>query len=461
MEFLDSTIVVTALPSMAQSLGENPLHLNLAISSYLLAIAVCIPLGGWLADRFGARTVFVGAIMVFTLGSVACGAADSLGQLIVARLLQGCGAAMMSPVGRLIVIRNVPRSELVEAMSYLAVPAMIGPILGPPVGGLIATYTSWRWIFFINVPVGLIGIIAVLKYIDDVREERCPPFDLRGFLVLALALVGIMSGLTTVGRGLLPPALVAALFVAGGVGTGLYLLHARRSSRQILNLGVLRNQIFAIAVFGTSPYRIAVGAVPFLLPLMLQIGFGDTPLQSGLMTFLTTLGAFAMKFTVSPIVRLFGFRRVLIVESVINAAFLAVYALFTPATPWIIMAAVLLFSGFFRSLQFSASVAFAFAEIPLEQTSHATTLLAVERYISSSIGVAVGALSLHLTLGVRGPDAVLQAGDFAPAYLVIALLTLLPTMFYAWLPANAGDEMRGRAVANRASQPEATGAPRG
>jgi EmrB/QacA subfamily drug resistance transporter len=446
MENLDSTVIATALPAIARSLHEDPLRLNLAITSYLLSLAVFIPLSGWVADRYGARSVFRAAIVVFTLGSACCGLAESLPQLVAARIFQGIGGAMMVPVGRLVMLRTVPKSELVRAMSYLTVPALIGPVLGPPLGGFIVTYSSWRWIFYINLPIGLLGIALASVFIENVKEAGKWPLDLRGFLLSGVGLAGLMFGFETAGRGVLPMPLVAALLTAGALGTTAYVLHSRIHSHPIIDLKLLRIPTFAAAVTGGSLFRIGIGALPFLLPLMLQLGFGLSPFASGLLTFTSAAGAMTMKITAAPIIRTFGFRRVLLGNAVISSLFVASYAFFAPSTPhWLIVLA-LLSGGFFRSLQFTSTNTLIFADVPPPLMSRATSFQSMAQQLSVSIGVGIGALLLHVTLLVQGRTE-LAAGDFAGAFLVVALISLSSIFFYLPLAREAGAEVSGHHAA--------------
>ena len=354
MQMLDSTIIATALPSMAQSLGEEPTRLNLAITSYLLSLAVFIPISGWVADRYGARSVFAAAIAVFTASSVLCGAANSLGFLVAARLAQGVGGAMMVPVGRLVMLRTVPKAELMRAMSFLTTPAVFGSVLGAPVGGFIVTAASWRWIFFINVPVGVLGIALVLLMVPNVRESVVPPLDWRGFLLSGVGLAALVFGFETVGRGTMPGWAVAAAGGGGALCWWLYLLHARRTPHPILDLKLLRLQTFAAATFGGGLCRLGFGAIPFLMAMLLQVGFGLSALAAGLLTFASAAGALLNKPAIRHIVRWFGFRNVLIGTATFNGLFLCGYALFRPATPHAVILAVLLVGGFFRSLLFTS-----------------------------------------------------------------------------------------------------------
>jgi EmrB/QacA subfamily drug resistance transporter len=446
MENLDSTVIATALPSIAQSFGEDPLRLNLAITSYLLSLAVFIPLSGWVADRYGARSVFRAAIVTFTLGSACCGLANSLPELVAARILQGVGGAMMVPVGRLVMLRTVPKSELVRAMSYLTVPALIGPVLGPPLGGFIVTYGSWRWIFYINLPIGVLGICLATLFIENIKEPGDWPLDLRGFVLAGLGLAGLMFGFETAGRGVLPGSTVAALLVAGVLCIALYVLHARVRTYPIIDLKLLRIPTFAAAIIGGSLFRIGIGALPFLLPLMLQLGFGLSPLASGLLTFTSAAGAMTMKMAAAPIIRALGFRKVLLGNAALSSLFALSYSLFTPSTPhWLIVLA-LLAGGFFRSLQFTSTNTLVFADVPLSMMSRATSFQSMVQQLSVSIGVGIGALLLHVTLLFQGKTA-LGPGDFAMTLVAVALISLSSIFFYLPLAREAGAEVSGHRVA--------------
>jgi EmrB/QacA subfamily drug resistance transporter len=444
MENLDSTAIATALPAISASLGESPLHLSLAISAYLFSLAVFIPISGWVADRYGARKVFRLAIVTFVLGSILCSFATSALWLVLARVLQGLGGAMMVPVGRLIMLRAVPKSELVRAMAWLTMPALIGPMLGPPLGGFITTYLSWRWIFWINVPIGLLGLLLVTRFIPDVHEERPPPLDLRGFALSALGLVGLVFAFETIGRDLLPESATLLLLAAGMLGVWLYVRHARRSPHPLLDLALLRVPTFRTSIAGGFLFRIGIGATPFLLPLMFQAGFGLSAFSSGMLTFAAAAGAMAMKMTAAPVLRLFGFKRVLIGNAVLSACFLAAIGLFGPDTPHLLILGVLLVGGFFRSLQFTSINTLGYADIERERMSRATSFASMMQQLSLSVGVGTGALLLHLSVAMRGGEH-LVAADFAPAFFAVALVAALSALVYLPLPPDAGAEVSGRA----------------
>ena len=363
MENMDGTVISTSLPAIALDLHQDPIVLKLALTSYLLTLAVFIPASGWVADRFGARTVFCSAIVIFTVGSILCGASTSLPTLIAARVFQGLGGAMMVPVGRLVLLRSVPKSDLVSAMAYLTVPALIGPVAGPPLGGFITTYFHWRWIFWINVPIGVLGVLLSLRFIQNLREEAVPRFDFKGFVLSGVGLLSLISGLSMIGRAIAPLWEVAAMVAIGALSLLAYVRHADGDEDAILDLKLLKIPTFFAGVVGGLIFRVGIGAMPFLLPLLLQIGFGLTPFQSGSLTFATAAGALLMKFTASTALRWFGFRQTLIVNGVISGAFLAACALFTASTPHWALLLTLLAGGFFRSLEFTALNAISYADI--------------------------------------------------------------------------------------------------
>ncbi len=352
MENLDSTVIATSLPAIAADIGANPLALKLAVTSYLLSLAVFIPASGWTADRFGARRVFAAAIFVFMLGSIGCALASSLEGFVAARIVQGMGGAMMTPVGRLVLVRTIEKRELVSAMAWVTIPALIGPVIGPPVGGFITTYASWHWIFLINIPIGIVGIVLVLIYIDPVPAEHQEPFDGIGMLLAGLGVAGLAFGLSVAGLDMLPWQVIVALVAGGAVSMTAYLFHAKKVPAPILDFSLFRYATFRASVVGGFMFRLGIGALPFLLPLMLQTGFGMTPFQSGMVTFAGALGAIGMKTVAARTINRFGFRRVLIANALISAVLLAAVAIFRPGMPVSILITILLVGGFFRALEF-------------------------------------------------------------------------------------------------------------
>ena len=448
MQNLDSTALITALPLIAKSLGETPLRLHMAITAYMLAFAAFLPLSGWVADKYGARQIFRLSMAIFTVSSIMCGYAQSYEELIFFRIIQGFGGAMMVPVGRLILVRSVPKAELVNAMIIMGLPSFIGPVLGPVLGGFIATFASWRWIFWMNVPVGLLGMILVTRYIDDVRETGVKAFDWTGFVMLSFGLGACVFGLDAVLTRHAKDIVSLLLLPAGAMSLALYVFHARRSERPILDLTLLRITSFRISITAGSLFRIGIGANPFLLPMMMQVGFGYSPFHSGLITCVASIGAFFMRTIAKRFLKLLGFRNVLIWNGIIAGLFLATCGLFRPDTPKLIMLAVIFMGGVFRSLQFTSLNALAYADLEQAQMSHATSFQQMSQRLSMSVGIAVAATILHI-MSPSGGDVPVQA--FAWAFMIIGIGSALSSIWFAWLPSDAGAEMSGRTNSNTAT----------
>jgi len=455
MENMDSTVIATSLPAIARDLGTNPLSLKLAVTSYLLSLAIFLPVSGWTADRFGARTVFRAAIGVFMLGSIGCALSSSLSQFVLARIVEGMGGAMMTPVGRLILVRSVEKRELINAMVWVTLPALVGPLLGPPVGGFVTTYISWHWIFFINIPIGITGIVLATIFIEDVRAKAPDPFDALGMLLAGLGIGGLAFGGSVLGLDLLPLPVVLALIAAGAAATVAYVVHARRTPAPVLDLSLLKIPTLRASVLGGFIYRCGIGAIPFLLPLLLQLGFKLTAFQSGLITLSSALGAMGMKTAVPIIVRAFGFRRTLTVNAVVTAGLITLCLTFVPGVSFVWIVGVLIVNGFFRSLQFTSLNTIAYADLDHARMSRATSLIAVAQQLSISIGVAIGALAVDLTLWSRGHSAI-TAVDFQPAFLTVAVIAASASLAFVQLPPEAGAELARRAPAPRAGPTDAT-----
>ena len=443
MQNLDSTVVATALPVMAKSFKVDPLYMSVAITSYLISLSVFIPASGWVADHFGARQVFRAAVIIFTLGSVLCGLSPNLLMLVAARILQGIGGAMMVPVGRLLLLRSISRSQMVSAMAWLTMPALLGPVLGPPLGGFIVSAISWRWIFFINVPIGVIGAIAVSIFIPDSREEgRGGHLDSIGIVLSGLAMALLMIGMETVGRGMISTSWTILAFLGGFLACWLYMRHAKREVNPVLDFSLMRIPTFAISALSGSLFRIAVGALPFLLPMMLQLGFGISPLNSGLVTFSAAAGALLMKTAAKPILAHFGFRTVLVWNGIIAALSIVICALFRPGWPIWLMDSLLFVTGFFRSLQFTAYNSIAYGDIPRQRMSAATTLYATIQQLSLTLGIVVGAATLEISSWAGGHHPPNQT-DYIIAFLVVSLIALGAGPLCTRLPANAGEKLSG------------------
>jgi EmrB/QacA subfamily drug resistance transporter len=443
MHQFDGAVIATALPSMAASLHEDPVRLNLAITTYLLALAVFVPVSGWMADRFGARRVFMAAIVIFTVSSVLCGIAHSLLELVLYRVLQGIGGAMMTPVGRVIVLKSVPKLQLVQAMNYITIPAVLGPLLGPSVGGFIVTYFSWPWIFFINLPIGFAGIFMVRIFIPEVHAEEVARLDRRGFALIGMAVAGLVFGFEAIGRGVVSAPIILASIAAGAMCSGFYLIHARQATDPIIDLSLMRIRTFAASLLGGGLFYLTTTSSVFLLALLLQLGFGFSAFQAGLMTLASAVGSVTMRFTFHLLLQPLGFRRLLIGNALVTAAFLIGCGLFRVTTPYAVIVAVLLIGGFSRSVHFTAAQSLGYAEIPAAVFSRATSFLAMAQQLAQSFGVGLVALVVHLSLTWHDRVAIVPA-DIGLGYFTIGFLVLMSTVIFYRLPAEAGAELSGR-----------------
>lgn len=443
MQTLNATVITNALPAMARAFDVEPLRLNLAITVYMLSAAIFLPLSGWLADRFGARRIFMCSIVLYAAGSVACGFTQELWQLILARFAQGAAGATLAPVGRLVLLRTTPKTELVGAMSVLTMPALLGPVIGPVIGGAIVTFADWRWIFFINLPVAVTGLYLVWRYVPDVREQGAPRVDIPGILMTGLGLAALIFGFENLGRDALSPLAVAGLFAVGFASLGLYGWHAGHTPHAVVQLSIFRKPTFRASVIGGAFMRIAMGANPFLLAMLLQVAFGMSAFAAGLMTFISAVGALVMKTTAPPILRRFGFRRVLLVNAVIVGVSFIAYAFFRPDWPhWAIMI-VLAVGGFFRSLQFTSLNGMAFAEIDGEEMSRASTTSSMVQQLVQSIGIGLSASLLHGLMVLQGAQT-LTVAVVSPAFIIVGLVTMISMFWFVRLPRDAGDDMNSR-----------------
>jgi len=415
------------------------------MTAYMLTLAVFIPISGWVADRFGSRSVFATAIGIFTLASVLCGASGTLRQFILMRILQGIGGAMMVPVGRLIVLRTAPKEELTQALAYITWPALSALVIGPPLGGFITTYASWHWIFFLNLPVGVVALVLTLRWIENVRGDEVHPFDWMTFLLGGFASAGTVYAMESLGgengHWRLPAAILALSLLSGTIAV---LVARRHPARSLIDFESLKLKTYALSIYGASAFRVAVGVLPFLLPLMFQIAFGLTAFQSGLYLLALFAGDLSMKAIIIPTLRRFGFRRVIIVNGLITAASIAVCATFSPATPPVLIIAILFFHGGFRSMEFTCTTTLAYADIPPASISRANGFLSAIMQLGSGMGVAVGAITLRLVAHARGHSAAApQLHDFQLTILIIAVLALGPVLDSLNLPLDAGASTSG------------------
>jgi MFS family permease len=448
MEILDGTVIAPAAPHIASSLGVPAVAVNVAISAYVVTLAVLIPISGWLTARFGARRVLMTAIAAFTVASIGCAAATSLPLLTAVRVLQGAAGAMMVPVGRLVVLRSTVKSDLVRAVAYLTWPALVAPVIAPALGGLLSTYASWRWIFLINVPLGLAGLLFARKLVPAARAREAPVLDWRGFLVTSAGVAALVVGLQELGS-VRPDVVVVTVGLGGGTGAlVLAVRHLRRASCPLLDLAALHVATFRVAAFGGSSFRAVITAVPFLLALFFQLGFGWTAARAGLVVIALFVGNIAVKPATTPLMRRLGIRAVMLGAIVGSAACLLGIALLRPGIPLPLLLGLLGASGAFRSIGFTAYNTSAFADIEPGRMNSANTLMSTLQELGAGLGVAAGALLVRLG-GSVGNGSVLGEGTAAPfrfAFGALAVLLALPLVEAVLLPRTAGDAVTGRAA---------------
>ena len=443
MEQLDTTILATALPTMARSFHVDPVSLNIAMTSYLLTLAVFIPASGQVADRFGSRFIFRLAIAIFTIGSALCGLSVNLPMLVASRMLQGLGGAMMMPVGRLLLFRSIPKSELIGANSWILVPGMLGPVLGPPIGGVIVTYAQWNWIFWVNIPIGVVGLLLVTFLVHDTREPDPKPFDFRGLVLSGTALSLLLFGLEIAIEHVWSEIAAGVAITTGLLSASLYVLHARRHPHPVLDLRLLRRTTFRLSIVGGTLFRLGFSSLPFLLPLLFQLGFGLSAARSGAITFMSAASSMLMKSMTVKTLRRWGYRRVLIWNGLFCAGFLAACGAFRPSWPIVTIYALLFVGGLFRSLQYNAFGSICYAEISQDEMSSATSFNITMQQLSATLGIAISAAVLSsatLFFHHSGP----MLSDFTIAFLAMALLSLLPLPLSLSLHDDAGSELTGR-----------------
>ncbi|WP_245621221.1 DHA2 family efflux MFS transporter permease subunit [Paraburkholderia ferrariae] len=443
LQSLDTSILGTALQSIASSLHVEILHLNFAITAYLLSLALFLPASGWLADRFGTRKVFCSAVAIFSLASAFCGAATSITQVVLFRIFQGLGGAMMVPVGRLILLRSIPPAQLVVAMVWFTVPGSIGRVVGPLLGGLIVTLTSWRWIFLLNVPFGVLGILLSLKFVPDSRSEKVDRFDFRGFVLMAIALSGVVFGLETAGHTFVPLTVTIVVTGLGLAAAVAYVIHSRDRVDVIIPLKIFGYKAFRAATVGGIPVRLAVGSAPVFIPVLLQVGLGFTPVQAGLMGAWLAIGAFCVRPIMRHAIHAFGFKPILIVATALTGTTFACYGLFTPNTSIYFMFVVLFIAGIANALGMISMNTMGFLGVPQNLMSKATALSTMMQQTSISFGVALCTSCLTVTAHVHGHSAErLTFRDFPATFFIVGALSLLSIVAFAQLKDEEDAEMR-------------------
>jgi EmrB/QacA subfamily drug resistance transporter len=459
MEMLDGSVIATALPQMAVSFHDNPVNLGIGMSAYLLTLAIFIPSSGWMADRFGSKVIFLAAIAIFTAASVLCGFAHDLVQFTAARIVQGMGGAMMVPVGRLVVLRSSEKSNLVNLMQLVTVPGLVAPVLGPPIGGFITTFSSWRWIFFLNVPIGIAGIALVAAFMINHKSAERRPFDTLGFVLSGVGLGSLLFGLDQLGRPAMDGVLTTSLIGGGAISCALAVLHFRRAMHPLVDLTLFRIPTFALTVlFAGTGFRVVIGATPFLWPLMFQVGFGMSAFAAGSLIIACAAGDLGMKLYARKLLRRFGFRRLLVVNGLLVALAVLGCAFFTARTPIVVIALVLFVIGLVRSVQFGSFMALTYVDIPPDRMSAATSLGSTIQQLAFGLGIAFGALALHLSaLAGGGNLQIYTVADFHAAFIAAAVLAALAALSFARLDPDAGVAASGHQRTERGASPRAEG----
>jgi EmrB/QacA subfamily drug resistance transporter len=444
MEMLDSTVILTAFPRMAESFHTSPVSLSIGVTAYLLALAALLPASGWIADRFGTRRVFALAVVGFIAASVLCGLSNSLEQFAAARVLQGAAAAVMSPVARLAMLKTIDLKQIAAAMNKGAAAALLGPTIGPPLGGFITTYLNWRGIFFLNLPVGLVGLYAAWRWLPNLRAAQVRRFDLAGCLLNAAAMIGVLYGLHLLGEGGGEWRVGSALILAGVVAGVFAVRHALRTEEPLMSVVVMRVRSFRAGVLGGGLYRMGIFAPVFVLPLLLQIGLGMSAFVSGLFILLNGAADVAAKLFTLRVLRGIGFRRMLIGSASLYALFPLGLMAVNTATPGILLALLLVFGGIARSLHMSASNTMVYADLPAAHLSGASTLAAVSQQLAQALAVAIAALLVNVSVQwLASPGSALQLRDFQPALGLAAVAALTTNFWYLKLPHDTGAALSG------------------
>ncbi|KOC88404.1 multidrug transporter subunit MdtD [Winslowiella iniecta] len=433
MQALDATILNTALPAIAQSLDRSPLAMQSAVISYTLTVAMLIPVSGWLADRYGTRKVFIVAVSLFTLGSLACALSGSLSMLVISRIVQGIGGAMMMPVARLALLRAYPRSELLPVLNFVTMPGLVGPILGPMLGGVLVTYATWHWIFLINIPIGIAGIIYARKYMPDFTTPR-RRFDLLGFLLFGLGLVLITSGIELFGERIVAGWIAAAVLLSGIVLLLFYIGHARRHPMPLIGLPMFKTRTFSVGIIGNIASRLGTGCIPFLMPLMLQVGFGYSAILAGCMMAPTALGSIVAKSTVTQVLRWFGYRKTLVSITVIIGLLITTFSLQTPGMGVMMLVIPLFILGMAMSTQFTAMNTITLADLTDENASSGNSMLAVTQQLAIGFGVAVSAAVLRMYENFDGTTV----QNFHYTFLTMGVVTMLSALVFMLLKPGDG-----------------------
>jgi EmrB/QacA subfamily drug resistance transporter len=442
MENLDSTIVSNSIPQMAVTFHVNPVQLKVALTCYLLSLAIFIPISGWLSDRFGTRKIFAFALIVFTGSSLLCGISHCLSELVIARILQGFGGALMTPVGRLILVKTFPKAELLRVVNFIAIPSLIGPMLGPVVGGIITTYFSWHWIFYINIPVGLIGLFLILNFAVDYKAVT-KRFDWMGFILLGFGLAVFSYGVETLGENILSLPVNLIVIACALFCLFTYFIYALRIKDPVLDLKIFKVRTFCIVMLGGSIVRLGFGGILFLLPFYFQVGFGFTPLHAGLLIFPLVFGQLLMKFFSKVIIKFFGFKKILIFGTMAIGFSLLSFALFQRTTSYLFIVSMLFLYGLLSSMHYSSTGVMSFIDLAAEDLSKGTSISSVFFQLSNSFGICIIALSLMLLMGSKPISPAIATYAAHMTFILMGLIVIFSSLFFSLLHASDGSVASG------------------
>ena len=446
METLDATIISTAIPKIAVNLHTNPISLKVALTSYLLSLAIFIPISGWFADHFGTKKVFITALMIFTMGSLFCGAAINLQTLVLSRIIQGIGGALMMPVGRLIILKSFPKSELIKVTNYVTIPSLIGPALGPVLGGVIVSYLSWRWIFIVNIPFGIAGAIFALKILANHINTKSHSLDFIGFVLFGIGLAGFAFGLESIGENTLSKELIITIISFSLMILCIYFIRSYYITAPFLDLTVFKIRTFRITVLGSFLTRCGIGGMPFLLPLFFQLCLGKSPLYSGLLLLPYAMAMLIMKFFVKKGLKIFGFKNLLVANTFSLGLSILVFTLVNPQISFYVLLTILFILGLLTSVQFSCMNVLSYVDLNESNVSKGTSIASAVQQLSMSFGIAISAITLNFLLGIHGNSFDIPSVIFQQVFLVVGLITVFTTFIFVFLKQEDGAEVSHRKI---------------
>ena len=446
METLDATIISTAIPKIAVNLHTNPISLKVALTSYLLSLAIFIPISGWFADHFGTKKVFITALMIFTMGSLLSGLAMNLQTLVLSRIIQGIGGALMMPVGRLIILKSFPKSELIKVTNYVTIPSLMGPALGPVLGGVIVSYMSWRWIFIVNIPFGIAGAIFALKILDNHINTQSNSLDFIGFVLFGIGLAGFAFALESIGENTLSKEFIITIISSSLMILCIYFIRSYYITAPFLDLTVFKIRTFRITVLGSFLTRCGIGGMPFLLPLFFQLCLGKSPLYSGLLLLPYAIAMLMIKFFVKKGLKIFGFKNLLVANTFLLGLCILVFTLINSQVSFYVLLTILFILGLLTSVQFSCMNVLSYVDLNESNVSKGTSIASAVQQLSMSFGIAISAITLNFLIGIHGNSFNIPTVIFQQVFLVVGLITVFTTFIFVFLKQEDGAEASHRKI---------------